>query len=99
VSPNLERIIVKARANPDLVFTSLYHHIVPPEQLQPCRLPVPSHLSVRALRYESAACRRHAALASRWRGACGLTPGAGSNGQNGSRVAGGGRTQSVAKAV
>ena len=30
MSPNLERISVKARAKPDLVFTSLYHHIADP---------------------------------------------------------------------
>ena len=30
-----------------------------------------------------AACRRHPALASRWRGACGPTPGAGISGQGG----------------
>ena len=35
----------------------------PPEQLQPCRLPVPSHPPVRALRCEPAACRRPPALA------------------------------------
>ena len=27
MSPNLDRISMKARANSDLVFTSLYHHI------------------------------------------------------------------------
>jgi RNA-directed DNA polymerase len=36
VSPNLERIRVKARANPDLVFTSLYHHIADIEHLRAC---------------------------------------------------------------
>jgi RNA-directed DNA polymerase len=36
VSPNLERISVKARANPDLVFTSLYHHIADIEHLRAC---------------------------------------------------------------
>ena len=51
----------------------------PPEQLQPCRLPVPSHPSCSC----AAACRRHPALASRWRGAGGPTPGAGISGQGG----------------
>jgi RNA-directed DNA polymerase len=36
VSPNLERISVKARAHPDLVFTSLYHHIADIEHLRAC---------------------------------------------------------------
>jgi RNA-directed DNA polymerase len=36
VSPNLERISIKARANPDLVLTSLYHHIADIEHLQAC---------------------------------------------------------------
>jgi RNA-directed DNA polymerase len=36
VSPNLERIRMKARANPDLVFTSLYHHIADIEHLRAC---------------------------------------------------------------
>jgi RNA-directed DNA polymerase len=36
VSPNLERISVKARANPDLVFTSLYHHIADIDHLRTC---------------------------------------------------------------
>jgi RNA-directed DNA polymerase len=36
VSPNLERISVKARANPDLVFTSLYHHIADIDHLRAC---------------------------------------------------------------
>jgi transposase len=54
---------------------------------------------VRALRCEPAACRRHPALASRWRGACGPTPGAGISGQGGSRMAWGRRTRSVEKAV
>ena len=36
MSPNLERISVKARANPDLVFTSLYHHIADIDHLQAC---------------------------------------------------------------
>ena len=36
MSPNLERISIKARANPDLVFTSLYHHIADIEHLQAC---------------------------------------------------------------
>jgi|RhiMetdeSRZDD1v2_1073273.scaffolds.fasta_scaffold1018976_3 hypothetical protein len=64
----------------------------PPEQLQPCRLPVPSHPSC-----PGAAVR--AGGLQRWRGACGPPPGAGSSGQGGSRVAWGGRTQSVEKAV
>jgi hypothetical protein len=42
--------------------------------------PQPPVLSVRC---EPAACRRHPALASRWRGACGPTPGAGISGQGG----------------
>ena len=36
MSPNLERISVKARANPDLVFTSLYHHISDINHLRAC---------------------------------------------------------------
>jgi RNA-directed DNA polymerase len=36
VSPNLERISAKARANPDLVFTSLYHHIADIDPLRTC---------------------------------------------------------------
>jgi retron-type reverse transcriptase len=36
VNPNLERISVKARANPDLVFTSLYHHIADIDHLRTC---------------------------------------------------------------
>jgi len=36
VSPNLERISRKARANPDLVFTSLYHHIADIDHLRTC---------------------------------------------------------------
>jgi hypothetical protein len=37
------------------------------------------------------ACQQHPARASRWRGACWPTPGAGSSGQSGSRVGGRGR--------
>jgi retron-type reverse transcriptase len=36
VSPNLERISVKARANPGLVFTTLYHHIADIDHLRTC---------------------------------------------------------------
>ena len=36
MSPNLERISAKARANPDLVFTSLYHHIADIDHLRTC---------------------------------------------------------------
>ncbi len=36
MSPNLERISVKARANPDLVFTSLSHHIADIDHLRTC---------------------------------------------------------------
>ena len=36
MSPNLERISVKARANPDLVFTSLYYHIADIDHLRAC---------------------------------------------------------------
>ena len=36
MSPNLERISVKARAHPDLVFTSLYHHIADIDHLRTC---------------------------------------------------------------
>ena len=36
MSPNLDRISVKARAHPDLVFTSLYHHIADIEHLRTC---------------------------------------------------------------
>src|SRR5262245_32807946 len=61
--------------------------------------PSPATHPVRALRCEPAACRRHPARASRWRRACVPTPGAGIIGQGGSRVAWGGWTQSVEKAV
>jgi len=66
---------------------------VPPSSLSPISLPPssssragcpsPATRPVRALRCEPAACRRHPALASRWRGACGPTPGAGISGQGG----------------
>jgi RNA-directed DNA polymerase len=36
VSPHLDRISVKARAHPDLVLTSLYHHIADIEHLRTC---------------------------------------------------------------
>ena len=36
MSPNLERISVKARANPDLVLTSLYHHMADIDHLRAC---------------------------------------------------------------
>jgi retron-type reverse transcriptase len=36
VGTNLARISVKARANPDLVFTSLYHHIADIDHLRTC---------------------------------------------------------------
>jgi hypothetical protein len=36
VSPNLDRISRKASANPDLVFTSLYHHIADIDHLRTC---------------------------------------------------------------
>jgi RNA-directed DNA polymerase len=36
VSTNLERISLKARANPDLVCTSLYHHIADIDHLRTC---------------------------------------------------------------
>jgi RNA-directed DNA polymerase len=36
VSPNLDRISLKARANPDLVLTSLYHHIADIDHLRTC---------------------------------------------------------------
>ena len=36
MNPNLNRISVKARANPDLVFTSLYHHIADIDHLRTC---------------------------------------------------------------
>ena len=36
MSPNLDRISLKARANPDLVFTSLYHHIADIDHLRTC---------------------------------------------------------------
>jgi hypothetical protein len=45
--------------------------------------PSPATRPVRALRCEPAACRQHPALASRGRGACGPTPGAGIIGQGG----------------
>jgi hypothetical protein len=72
---------------------------LPPSSSSRAGCPSPATRPVRALRCEPAACRRHPALASRWRGACGPTPGAGISGQGGSRVAWGGRTQSVEKAV
>ena len=71
----------------------------PPSSSSRAGCPSPATHPVRALRCEPAACRRHPALASRWRGACGPTPGAGISGQDGSRVAWGGRTRSVEKAV
>jgi hypothetical protein len=71
----------------------------PPSSSSRAGGPSPATRPVRALRCEPAACRWHPALASRWRGTCEPTPGAGSSGQDGSRVAGGGRTRSVAKAV
>lgn len=36
MSPNFERISLKARAHPDLVFTSLYHHIADIDHLRTC---------------------------------------------------------------
>ena len=36
MSPNLDRISVKARAHPDLVFTSLYHHVADIDHLRAC---------------------------------------------------------------
>ena len=36
MSPNLDRISVQARAHPDLVLTSLYHHIADIEHLRTC---------------------------------------------------------------
>ena len=36
MSPNLNRISVKARANPDLVLTSLYHHIADIDHWRTC---------------------------------------------------------------
>ena len=36
MTPNLERISLKARANPNLVFTSLYHHISNIDHLRTC---------------------------------------------------------------
>jgi group II intron reverse transcriptase/maturase len=46
VSPNLERISVKARANPDLVFTSLYHHIADIDHLRTCYRLLKGHKAV-----------------------------------------------------
>ncbi|MEC4681848.1 MAG: hypothetical protein VST67_14285 [Nitrospirota bacterium] len=36
MSPNLARLSRKARANPDLVFTSVYPHIADSGHLRPC---------------------------------------------------------------
>jgi RNA-directed DNA polymerase len=36
VSPNLDRISVKARAHPDLVLTSLSHHMADIDHLRAC---------------------------------------------------------------
>ncbi len=36
MSPNLDRISVKARAHRDLVFTSLYHHMADIDHLRTC---------------------------------------------------------------
>ena len=72
---------------------------LPPSSSSRAGCPSPATRPVRALRCEPAVYRRHPTLASRWRGACGPTPGAGLSGQGGSRVAGGGRTRSVEKAV
>jgi hypothetical protein len=76
VSPNLERISVKARAHPDLVFTLAVSPYCAPRAApaMPAARPQPPALSMRC---EPAACRQQPALASRWRGACGPTPGAG----------------------
>ena len=54
---------------------------LPPSSSSRAGCPSPVTRPVRALRCEPAACRRHPALASRWRGACGPTPGAGISGQ------------------
>jgi hypothetical protein len=82
-----------------VAFASVTPSSLPPSSSSRAGCPSPATRPVRALRCEPAACRRHPALASRWRGACGPTPGAGISGQGGSRVAWGGRTQSVKKAV
>jgi hypothetical protein len=82
-----------------VAFESVTPSSLPPSSSSRAGCPSPATRPVRALRCEPAACRRHPALASRWRGACGPTPGAGSSGQDGSRVAWGGRTRSVEKAV
>jgi hypothetical protein len=56
---------------------------LPPSSSSRAGCPSPATRPVRALRCEPAACRRHPVLASRWRGACGPTPGAGISGQGG----------------
>ena len=72
-----------------VAFESVPPSSLPPSSSSRAGCPSPATRPVRALRCEPAACRRHPALASRWRGACGPTPGAGSSGQGGSRVAAG----------
>jgi len=56
---------------------------LPPSSSSRAGCPSPVTPPVRARRCEPAACRRHPALASRWRGACGPTPGVGISGQGG----------------
>jgi RNA-directed DNA polymerase len=46
VSPNLPRIGDQARAHPDLVFTSLYHHIADIDHLRACYRLLKGHKAV-----------------------------------------------------
>jgi hypothetical protein len=80
----VEALDIYFQNRPDVTPSSL-----PPSSSSRAGCPSPATRPVRALRCEPAACRRHPALASRWRGACGPTPGAGRSGQSGSRVAAG----------
>jgi hypothetical protein len=66
-----------------VAFESVTLSSLPPSSSSRAGCPSPVTRPVRALRCEPVACRRHPALASRWRGACGPTPGAGISGQGG----------------
>jgi len=66
-----------------VAFESVTPSSLPPSSSSRAGCPSPATRPVRALRCEPAACRRHPALASRWRGAYGPPPGAGISGQGG----------------
>jgi hypothetical protein len=75
-----------------VAFESVTPGSLPPSSSSRAGCPSPATHPVRALRCAPpAGRRRQPALASRWRGACGPTPGAGISGQDGSRVGGRGR--------